>query len=130
LRFSVVGQLLAAPPEKGALAAALAALAAREWRHPTTGAPVRFGASTIERWYYRALRELSPGLEFYGGIGRIDDSDPLDRQQHYIFHVLWGELPGGFEYNFGPGFGLTRGSDQVITKFNVECERFIGALLK
>ena len=57
LRFSVVGQLLAAPPEKGALAAALAALAAREWRHPTTGAPVRFGASTIERWYYRALRE-------------------------------------------------------------------------
>ena len=36
LRFSVVGQLLAAPPEKGTLAAALAALAAREWRHPTT----------------------------------------------------------------------------------------------
>ena len=57
LRFSVIGQLLAAPPEKGALAAALADLAAREWRHPTTGAPVRFGASTIERWYYRALRE-------------------------------------------------------------------------
>jgi putative transposase len=56
LRFSVVGQLLAAPPEKGALAVAIADLAAREWRHPTTGAPVRFGASTIERWYYRALR--------------------------------------------------------------------------
>jgi putative transposase len=56
LRFSVVGQLLAAPPEKGALAAAIADLAARAWRHPTTGAPVRFGASTIERWYYRALR--------------------------------------------------------------------------
>ena len=57
LRFSVVGQLLAAPPEKGTLAAALAALAAREWRHPTTGALVRFGASTSERWYYWALRE-------------------------------------------------------------------------
>lgn len=54
LRFSVVGQLLAAPPEKGALAGTLAALAAREWCHPTIGAPVRFGASTIERWYYRA----------------------------------------------------------------------------
>lgn len=57
LRFSVIGQLLAAPPQKGALAAALAELAARTWCHPTTGAPVRFGASTIERWYYRALRE-------------------------------------------------------------------------
>jgi putative transposase len=57
LRFSVIGQLLASPPEKGALAAALAELAARTWSHPTTGAPVRFGLSTIERWYYRALHE-------------------------------------------------------------------------
>jgi putative transposase len=57
LRFSVVGQLLAAPPAKGALRAALAKLAAQSWRHPTTGAPVRFGVSTLERWYYRARRE-------------------------------------------------------------------------
>ena len=57
LRFSVIGQLLAAPPEKGALRAELAKLSAREWRHPTTGEPVHFGASTIERWYYRALKE-------------------------------------------------------------------------
>ena len=57
LRFSVVGQLLASPPGRGELAAALADLAQRTWRHPTTGAPVRFGASTIERWYYMSLRE-------------------------------------------------------------------------
>ena len=57
LRFSVVGQLLAAPPDKGELKAAMEGLAARTWRHPTTGEPVRFGFSTIERWYYRALRE-------------------------------------------------------------------------
>jgi putative transposase len=57
LRFSVVGQLLAAPPSKGELCAAIKALAAQAWRHPTTGEPVRFGFSTIERWYYRALRE-------------------------------------------------------------------------
>jgi transposase InsO family protein len=56
-RFSAIGQLLAAPPEKGALRAALEELAAREWRHPTTGAPVRFGVSTLERWYYRAHNE-------------------------------------------------------------------------
>ena len=59
LRFSVIGQLLAAPPGKGELKAAIEALSARTWRHPTTGEPVRFGFSTIERWYYRALRERS-----------------------------------------------------------------------
>ena len=59
LRFSVIGQLLAAPPPKGELRAAIEALAARQWRHPTTGDPVRFSFSTIERWLYRALKERS-----------------------------------------------------------------------
>ncbi len=59
LRFSVIGQLLAAPPPKGELRAAIEALAAQTWRHPATGKPVRFGFSTIERWYYRALKERS-----------------------------------------------------------------------
>jgi hypothetical protein len=78
--------------------------------------------------YYRWLRYLSPGVEFYGGIGLIDDSDPLHAQQHYVFPVLWGELPHGLEYNIGPGIGLTRGSDRVLMKFNFELERFVGAL--
>jgi putative transposase len=57
LRFSVIGQLLAAPPPKGALRGELQKLAARDWRHPTTGMPVRFSVSTIERWFYRAVKE-------------------------------------------------------------------------
>jgi putative transposase len=57
LRFSVIGQLLAAPPPKGELRAEIEALAGRQWRHPITGDPVRFSFSTIERWYYRALKE-------------------------------------------------------------------------
>jgi len=56
-RFSVIGHLLAAPPAKGLLRLELDKLAAREWRHPVTGAPVRFGLSTIERWLYRARKE-------------------------------------------------------------------------
>ena len=56
-RFSVIGQLLAAPPPKGELAAAIAALAERTWHHPITDEHTRFGFSTIERWYYRALKE-------------------------------------------------------------------------
>jgi hypothetical protein len=78
--------------------------------------------------YYRWLRYLSPGVEFYGGVGLMDDTDPLSEQQHYIFSVIWGELPQGVEYNLGPGFGLTRGSDHVIMKFNLELEKFVGAL--
>ena len=59
LRFSVIGQLLAAPPPKGELRAQIEALAGRQWRHPITGEPARFGFSTIERWLYRALKERS-----------------------------------------------------------------------
>jgi len=57
LRFSVIGQLSAAPPPKGELAGAIAALAERTWHHPISSVPTRFGFSTIERWYYRALKE-------------------------------------------------------------------------
>ncbi|MDA8191279.1 MAG: DDE-type integrase/transposase/recombinase [Gammaproteobacteria bacterium] len=60
LRFAIIGPLLAAPPAPGDLQAALSALAARSWRHPLTGLEVRFGASTIERWYYAARHAADP----------------------------------------------------------------------
>ena len=49
LRFSIIGPLLAAPPEPGALYAAFAALAAKIWRHPVTGRDVRFGQTLHDR---------------------------------------------------------------------------------
>ena len=78
--------------------------------------------------YYRWKRFLSPGLEFYGGIGNVMDTEPTTEQQHYIFPVIKGELSHGIEYNTGVGFGLTRGSDSVIVKFNLELEKFVGAI--
>jgi len=78
--------------------------------------------------YYRLSRYSSPGVEFYGGVGFIDNTDPIHNQQHYIFPVMWGELPLGIEYNVGPGFGLTAGSDHVLVKFNFELEKFVGAM--
>ena len=51
LRFAIIGPLLAAPPEPGELHEALEKLAAKNWIHPLTGLPVRFGFSTVERWY-------------------------------------------------------------------------------
>jgi hypothetical protein len=79
---------------------------------------------------YRWTRRFSPGLEFYGGTGLVNHADPLSEQQHYVFPVVWGELPHGLEYNFGVGFGLTRGSDHLIVKFNLELERFVGAVFR
>jgi len=59
LRFSIIGSLLAAPPDPGTLQAALTALAARTWRDPE-GLGVQFGVSTLERWYYAARRADDP----------------------------------------------------------------------
>jgi transposase InsO family protein len=54
LRFSVVGPLLSAPSPRGQLRSAIEALAEKSWRHPVSGAWVRFSFATIERWYYTA----------------------------------------------------------------------------
>ncbi|MGE5305227.1 MAG: hypothetical protein ACM3TN_18100 [Alphaproteobacteria bacterium] len=77
--------------------------------------------------YYRWMRAFSPGIEFYGAIGMMKHPDPYKEQQHYIFPVVRGESHG-IEYSVGPGFGLTRGSDRVIVKFNVALEKYIGAI--
>jgi putative transposase len=60
LRFQIIGQLLAAPPEPGELSARIAELAARSWRHATTGEVIRFSAKAIERWFYVARGTEEP----------------------------------------------------------------------
>jgi len=97
LRFSVVGQLLAAPPDKGELRAAIEDLAVRTWVHPSTAKPVRFGFSTIERWYYRALRERGDPVgvlrrKIRAGAGQqiaITDSVRREVLAQYAAHKSW-----------------------------------------
>lgn len=60
LRFSIIGPLLAAPPEAGELKARIEDLAARQWKHPTNGQATRFSFKTIERWFYAARGEDDP----------------------------------------------------------------------
>jgi putative transposase len=80
LRFSIIGPLLAAPPGPGELRTALITLAAKTWRHPTTGLDVRFGVSTLERWYYAARRANDPVAvlknRLRGDIGRFPSLSP------------------------------------------------------
>ena len=59
---------MAAPPAPGQLNGAFRALAAKTWRHPVSGLDMRFGASTIERWYYRARRAADPVAALKDGL--------------------------------------------------------------
>ena len=72
LRFAIVGRLLAAPPARGGLRGELKELSQRFWEHPTTGERVRFGLSTIERWYYQARNEARDPV---GALRRKDRKD-------------------------------------------------------
>jgi hypothetical protein len=82
LRFSVVGQLLAAPPPQGELRAELRKLAARTWQHPVTGEPVRFALSTIERWLLRARRERPKRRGSCNGFDEIAPSHRVSPKAH------------------------------------------------
>ena len=97
LRFSVVGQLLAAPPAKGELRCELEKLAARTWLHPTNGEPVQFGLSTVERWYYLAARERRDPVGVLrrkvrkdaGRQGSLGEAIKAALQAQYGAHKSW-----------------------------------------
>jgi transposase InsO family protein len=59
-RFSIIGPLLAAPPESGCLKQELTALSKKQWKNPVTGDPISFSFPTLERWYYAAKRSQDP----------------------------------------------------------------------
>jgi transposase InsO family protein len=84
LRFAIIGPLLAAPPQPGALRAALQGLADTTWQHPSTGLPVQFGLSTIERWLYAARRaSLDPVAALKTRV-RCDTGNPRVLSQAVI----------------------------------------------
>jgi transposase InsO family protein len=56
-RLEVIGTLLADPPAPGQLRQRLQEIAARAWKHPTTGAPIGISFATAERWLYAARSE-------------------------------------------------------------------------
>jgi len=60
-RFSVIGELLSCPPQKGQLQKAIGRLARKIYQHPIDpNRRIRIGSSTIERWYYKARAVPDP----------------------------------------------------------------------
>lgn len=61
LRLSIIGRLLASPPQRGELQTELRELSRQIWCHPTQpDERLKFGLSTLERWYYRARNADDP----------------------------------------------------------------------
>ncbi len=97
LRFAIIGPLLAAPPETGALRQTLQRLAAQRWQHPVSGEPVQFSVVTLERWYYAAKNERSDPVAALRRAVRRDAGEqrslaaPLRAQLHaqYQAHASW-----------------------------------------
>ncbi len=96
LRFSVVGPLLAAPPEKGTLRAAIVGLSKKQWRHPIDGRAICFSVPTLERWYYAARRAEDPIAALRnrprGDAGKNRTLSPQlieSIQQQYKVHPQW-----------------------------------------
>ena len=95
-RFSIIGPLLAAPPADGELQTVLLELEKKQWRHPITGLPVFFAASTIERWFYQARHERDP-VRALRTKQRTDAGQPRQLpaaqkqllQQQYREHPSW-----------------------------------------
>lgn len=95
LRFSIIGPLLAAPPAAGELHSALTALSAKSWRHPLSGVDVRFGVSTLERWFYAARSASDPVAalrnRLRGDVGRFPSLAPRTIE---ILTAQYREHPG------------------------------------
>lgn len=70
-RFSVVGSLVSSQLERGELKERFAELSKQTWKHPITAEPFTLGASTIERWFYKA---------------RANDRDPVAALERPVQH--------------------------------------------
>jgi transposase InsO family protein len=96
-RFAVIGELLSCPPSKGNLQAAIARLARQTWQHPIEpNRHIRIGASTIERWYYKAKSAADPIAALGRKIRRdagtrwsISDMLLAELKSQYQAHRRW-----------------------------------------
>lgn len=95
-RFSVVGGLLSSPPWRGELKQSLVELSRQSWCHPISGEPIQYSFATIERWYYRCMRERSSPVAALKRKVRVDSGrqrlDDLLKElilQQYKEHPSW-----------------------------------------
>ncbi|MGZ4818244.1 MAG: hypothetical protein ACXVZJ_06440 [Terriglobales bacterium] len=75
-----------------------------------------FDFSPNVKFSYDLNRKVAVGLEYYGSLGPIGNSDPLAEQQQQIFPTVDLNLSPNWEFNGGAGVGTTRSTDRLILK--------------
>jgi hypothetical protein len=65
---------------------------------------------------YDVNPKIAAGFEYYGALGPVTGFDPLYEQQQQIFPAIDLNLSPQWEFNFGVGVGMTRGTDHLLVK--------------
>lgn len=79
-----------------------------------------------ERW--RLYETFEPMIEAYGELGKLDNFESPNRQEHMVGPVIQGTfrnlgpLPGKFKYNVGYLFGVTSATPSGTLKSVIEYE--------
>jgi hypothetical protein len=65
---------------------------------------------------YDITKKINAGLEYYGGLGPVGNFDPLYQQEQQIVPAVDLNVSPKWEFNFGVGVGVTRGTDHLLVK--------------
>jgi hypothetical protein len=65
---------------------------------------------------YDFTPKINAGLEYYSSLGPIGNFDPLYQQEQEIVPAMDLSLSPNWEFNFGVGVGVTRGTDHLLVK--------------
>ena len=65
---------------------------------------------------YDVTKKVKAGIEYYGALGPVTGFDPIRDQQQQILPAIDLNLREDWEFNFGVGVGVTRGTDHLIVK--------------
>ena len=104
LRFAVIGELLVRPPKRGELQDALTALSEKVWKGPD-GTWRTYTFSTIERWYYQAVKSAEPAQALRRQVRRDAGAERV------MSEALVGEL--GAQYRAYPSWSYRLHADNL-----------------
>jgi hypothetical protein len=65
---------------------------------------------------YDITKKVNAGVEYYGVLGPVGNFDPLREQEQQIVPCVDLNLSPKWEFNFGVGVGVTRGTDHLVVK--------------
>jgi hypothetical protein len=65
---------------------------------------------------YDLTQVVTLGVEYYGALGSVTHFDSEADQEHLIVPAIDLNFSPDWEFNFGVGFGATRGTDNLIVK--------------